>query len=73
MTYLVTEIFEPDFGCEGIPDGEEPCCEVWLRDENGNELTMKVPDAALYSRVITEGCRVELREGELVRAAEEHG
>lgn len=70
MIYQVTEVIEPDFGCEGIPDGEEPCCEVRLKDENGNELTMKVEDAALYRNVITEGCRVEIRDGELVKVSE---
>ena len=32
MMYKVIDIIESDFGCEGIPEGQEPTCEVILED-----------------------------------------
>ncbi len=49
--YKVIDIIEPDFGCEGLPDGQEIYCEVIL--ENNREcLTVKIPDAELYQKDI---------------------
>ncbi len=63
--YIVEDIIEPDFGCEGLPDGEEPCCEVILKDNDGKTMTMKVADAELYGKNITVGCAVVVEEGHL--------
>jgi len=64
--YIVKEIIEPDFGCEGLPDGQEPCCEVVLTDEDGkNSVTVKVRDAELYEKDIVEGSVVEVENGTL--------
>ena len=35
MRYTILDIIEWDYGCEGIPDGEEPMCSVVVRDEKG--------------------------------------
>lgn len=66
--YRVKDIIEPDFGCEGLPEGEEPCCEVLLEDGNGKEVCVKVPDAELYRKRITAGCEVLLDDNTLERA-----
>ena len=64
--YKVKDIIEPDFGCEGLPDGEEICCEVVLEDEqSGGLLTVRVPDAELYRKNITVGSRVNCNDGQL--------
>ena len=63
--YKVKDIIEPDFGCEGVPEGQEPCCEVLLEDVNGNTKTITVPDAELYRKCITAGCFVEYNNNEL--------
>ncbi len=64
--YKVKDIIEPDFGCEGLPDGEEICCEVVLEDEqNGGLMTVRVPDAELYRKNITVGSRVNCNDGQL--------
>lgn len=59
MICTVLEIIEPDFGCEGIPDGSEPECEVILLTDDGKRLSISVPDKELYQKVITEGARVD--------------
>lgn len=60
MKYQVIEIIEPDFGCEGLPDGEEPCCEVILEDENKNRITLQIPDKELYQKNIDVGSEIVL-------------
>lgn len=64
--YRVVEIVEPDFGCEGIPDGQEPCCEVVLENENG-KITVSVPDAELYQKEIWEGTNVEYKNNKILK------
>lgn len=61
--YKVLEIIEPDFGCEGLPDGQEPVCTVILESDNGEGLTVLVPDMELYEKNITEGCLVDYTNG----------
>lgn len=56
--YKVIEIIEPDFGCEGVPEGQEVCCDVLLEDEQNNRKTVTVPDAELYQKEIYEGVMV---------------
>ena len=57
--YKVKDIIEPDFGCEGVPEGEEPCCEVELEGTDGEALTVRIADAELYRKEIFVGCSVE--------------
>lgn len=63
MMYQVIEIIEPDFGCEGIPDGEEPMCDVVLESEDKERLHIQIPDAELYRKNICEGTMVTLIDG----------
>ncbi len=57
MTWVVLQILEEDYGCEGVPDGEEPMCHVLLRDEDGSEVWKRLPDRFLTENRITEGSR----------------
>ncbi len=57
--FIVKEIIEPDFGCEGLPDGQEPVCTVVLSAPDGTEKTVEVPDRELYQKNITEGTKVK--------------
>ena len=67
--YIVKDIAEPDFGCEGLPDGEELCCEVLLESvRDGSALTVKAPDAELYEKDIDIGSRVIVSGGKLLRS-----
>ena len=69
--YRVKEITEPDFGCEGVPEGEEICCETVLEDiDSGEIITLKVPDAQLYAKCIVEGSFVEYKNGYLDKIKE---
>ena len=47
MKYEIIEIFEEDYGCEGIPEGEELMCTVLIRAENGFEKHIRLADSFL--------------------------
>lgn len=59
MGHLVMRIDEPDFGCEGRPDGVEPMAKVTVMNLKSEEETeMEIPDAELYRKNIIEGSEV---------------
>lgn len=58
VKYIVKQILEPDFGCEERQDDYVVMDNVILRDENGSEIDMKIPDSELYEKDINEGDRV---------------
>lgn len=59
MGYLVMKIDEPDFGCEGCPDGVEPMAKVTLMKlKNEEEIQLEIADAELYRKNINEGSEV---------------
>lgn len=59
MGHLVMKIDEPDFGCEGRPDGVEPMAKVTVMNlKNEEETEMEIPDAELYRKNIIEGSEV---------------
>lgn len=65
-TFNVLRIDEPDFGCEGRPDGMEVKDNVLLRSNyTGQEMTVREKDARLYELDINEGDKVFLIEGEM--------
>ena len=45
MRYEILEIYEEDHGCEGLMPGEELMDQVYVRDENGKEQWLRIPDA----------------------------
>lgn len=63
--YKIIRIDEPDFGCEGRPDGQPAMDKVRLVDERGQELIIEVPDALLY--------QFELDEGDTASYSDERG
>ena len=48
MIYTIESIIEPDFGCEGLPEGEERMDTVRLLAQDGTEHTATVADELLY-------------------------
>ena len=54
MKYIVKKILEPDYGCEERPDDYVAVDKVLLRDENGQEIEMDIPDKELYEKDINE-------------------
>lgn len=54
----VLQIFDEDYGCEGVPEGEEPLCRVLLQDADGNEAWLKIPDIYLTRNNIQENSRI---------------
>lgn len=59
MGHLVMQIEDPDFGCEGRPDGEEAMAKVYLMElKTEEEFQTEIPDAELYQKEINEGDEV---------------
>lgn len=50
MQYKVLEIFDEDYGCEGIEEGEEPMCNIVLSDSNGNRKIIKLSSDILLKK-----------------------
>ena len=65
--YIAIHIIEPDFGCEGLPEGLVRMDQVILQDEEGVRITVEVADAYLYEQRIDEGDVVIRTEQELRR------
>ncbi len=55
MTFVVRNIYEEDFGCEGRPEGAELSCILDLRSDTGEEIEVKVTDAELTEKKIDVG------------------
>lgn len=53
--FLVTNILEEDFGCEGRPEGYEVKDTVCLRNLEGQELQLQIRDTELYRKKINIG------------------
>lgn len=58
--YIVEQIDEPDFGCEGRPEGKPLMDKVILQDEEGSRICIEAEDAMLYEKDIDEGSTVIL-------------
>lgn len=65
MEYLVKRIDEPDFGCEGRPEGKPAMDKVWLEAKNKEIIVIEVEDEKLYALDINEKDRVWYDENEL--------
>lgn len=67
-SYIITKIFEADYGCEGIPEGESMQDIVCMRADDGETLNVKVNDSELIEKNINEGDRVYCNEkGEIFK------
>ncbi len=53
--FKIIRIDEPDFGCEGLPDGQPLKDEVTIETESGNQYIMHIEDALLYKLELNEG------------------
>lgn len=65
--YEVIRIDEMDYGCEGIPEGEELMVMVWLKAEDGTKQTIRYQDALLYASQIDIGTWVTYEDGQLTK------
>lgn len=62
-TYRIIRIEEPDFGCEGRPEGQEIKDKVFLEEEQTKEETIIfMEDKLLYERDIDEGSKVMINQ-----------
>lgn len=70
-TYHVTRIEEPDFGCEGRPEGQEIKDKVFLEEERTKEeKIIFMEDKLLYERDIDEGSKVVIDQDNRLQKAE---
>lgn len=56
--YTITNIYEADYGCEGLREGEPLKVMVQLKEENGEVMTLEAEDAWLITNKIKEGNKV---------------
>ena len=63
--YIVSNIYEDDFGCEERSEDHEPQVIVVLRAPDGSETVLKQSDAWMYEQDIREGTEVVLMDGKL--------
>ena len=54
MEYFVKRIDEPDFGCEGRPEGKPAMDKVWLEDENQHTIVIEIEDEKLSEEAVKE-------------------
>lgn len=59
----VVRIEEDDYGCEELPEGQEPQVRVILEDEKGDQTAVKTSDRLLRERGIDEGDLVTVDAG----------
>lgn len=59
MKYKILKIYDDDYGCEGVPEGQEPMCSVLIQDSQGNEQWVKLSDKYLTNN-LNGGDTVEL-------------
>lgn len=60
--FKIIRIDEQDHGCEGIPEGQEPKCEVTIEAADGKQFIMQIEDALLYERGLNEGDSFRISE-----------
>ena len=60
MKYKILKIYDDNYGCEGVPEGQEPMCSVLIQDSQGNERWIKLSDEYLTDNNLNEGDTVEL-------------
>ncbi len=65
--YKIKRIDDPDFGCEGIQEGQTAMAIVYLTDENGQNSSISISDDLLYRKDIREGDTVELINGDIIK------
>lgn len=62
MRYKIIEILEPDFGCEGRPEGYVQVDDVVVEEDLGSQHILKMEDAKLYELKLDIGSYMEIEE-----------
>ncbi len=60
IPYTIVKIEDEDYGCEGVPDEEEPICNVLVQDENGKQKWIQLTENYLNDNHLNEGDVIEL-------------
>lgn len=67
MKYKVIQIYEGDYGCEGLSEYGDVTVDVLLEDDNGKECWVCEKDADMFAKNIEEGDFVIFENGTLKR------
>ena len=62
MKYTIIDIVEEDYGCEGVPENEEPMCSVLARDSSGYERWLRIADPYLTANRLDVGSELEVAD-----------
>ena len=62
MKCTIMRIVEEDYGCEGVPENEEPMCSVLVRDSEGNDKWVKMSDKYLTDNNLNVGSEIEVQQ-----------
>lgn len=64
IPYTIVKIEDEDYGCEGVPDGEDLRCNVLVKNEFGEERWIKFTNKYLTENNLSEGEIIMLPFGE---------
>lgn len=62
MKYTVKELFDEDYGCEGIPENAEPMVNVAAQSENGKIRRFRFTESYITENKISEGSIISVGE-----------
>lgn len=65
--YTIIRIDEPDFGCEGRPEGQPAMDTIILRGEAGQEFTVQMEETRVWELDLDEGKKVILDETGVIK------
>ena len=77
--WSIRQIFDGEYGCEELPEGEEPKLSLTLENEQGKQMRVSVTDAWLTEHGLDEGSPwrqeyfLEIRQGILRKRIRFHG
>lgn len=59
MKYKIVEIYDDDYGCEGVPEDQDPMCILKVKDEEGNIKWIRLSSVYIDDNRIKEGDVIE--------------
>ncbi len=60
MNYKILEICEEDYGCEGVPEGQEPMDRILVIGSDMEKKWIRVSDRYLIENNLNEGDYIEI-------------
>lgn len=63
---IIKSIEEPDFGCEGLPEGKVMCDKVVLVSNEG-ETSLEIPEKTIWEMGWDEGSRINMQLKDFIK------